>query len=205
MVMTSSVGIHNLGIFGGTFDPPHIGHLLVAAHVQESLKLERIILVPAASSPHKRNRPLTDAEHRLAMVRLSVAGVPQMDVSDVEVRRGGVSYTIDTLQMLQQEHPQTTLTLIIGMDNLAEFASWKDPGEILRIARVVVMTRPWYQAPHDADAFARLMHKCAVPEIGIASRDIRRRVCEGRSIRWMVTPEVEHFILRHGFYLISPT
>ncbi len=203
--MTVSAGSQNVGIFGGTFDPPHIGHLLAAAHVYESLKLDRIILVPAASSPHKRNRPLTGAEHRLTMVRLSVAGVPHMEVSDVEVRRGGVSYTIDTLRILQAEPPQPALTLIIGMDNLADFAAWKDPEEILRIARVVVMTRPGYQAPKHADVFARRMHMCAVPEIDIASRDIRRRVCEGRSIRWMVTPAVEHYILQNGFYLISPT
>lgn len=202
--MNTASKILTLGIFGGTFDPPHLGHLLAASHVQESLTLDGIILVPAASSPHKQNRPLIDAEHRLAMVRLAVAGVPQMEVSDVEVRRGGVSYTIDTLRTLRQERPQTTLTLIIGMDNLAEFGSWKDPEEILSIARVVVMTRPGYQAPQNVDAYARHMQMCAVPEIAIASRDIRRRVCEGRSIRWMVTPEVEHYILQHGFYLISP-
>jgi len=122
----------------------------------------------------------------------------------VEIRRGGVSYTIDTLRMLQEEHPRTAMTLIIGMDNLADFGSWKDPDGILRIARVVVMTRPGYQAPPLADAYARQMHMCAVPEIAIASRDIRRRIREGRSIHWMVTPEVEHYILRHGLYLLSP-
>ena len=195
----------NLGIFGGTFDPPHLGHLLVASHILETLELDRIILVPAATSPHKRNRPLTEAEHRLAMVRLAVAGVPQMEVSDAEVRRGGVSYTVDTLRILQQEHARAGLTLIIGMDNLAEFGAWKDPDDILQIARVVVMTRPGYQVPHQADAYVRQMQLCAVPEIAIASREIRRRVYEGRSIHWMVTPEVEHYILRHGFYLISPT
>jgi nicotinate-nucleotide adenylyltransferase len=194
-----------VGIFGGTFDPPHLGHLLVAAHVQESLKLQKIILVPSATSPHKRNRALTEAEHRLAMVRLSVAGVPHMEVSDVEVRRGGVSYTVDTLRTLQVENPRASLSLLVGMDNLAEFGSWKDPEEILRRARVVIVTRPGYQAPKHAYASARHMHVCAVPEIAIASRDIRRRVREGRSIHWMVTPEVEQYILRHGLYLLSPT
>jgi nicotinate-nucleotide adenylyltransferase len=202
--MDTATDTLRVGVFGGTFDPPHLGHLLVASHVQESLKLDRIILVPAATSPHKQNRSLTAAEHRLSMVRLAVAGVPHMEVSDAEVRRGGVSYTIDTLRILRQEHPRSGLTLVIGMDNLADFGTWKDPEGILSIARIVVMTRPGYAAPQNADSFARHMQTCAVPEIAIASRDIRRRVCEGRSIHWMVTPEVEHYIRRHGLYLISP-
>ncbi len=192
------------GVFGGTFDPPHIGHLLVASHVRESLGLERIILVPSATSPHKRDRVLTDPEHRLSMVRLAVAGVPHMEVSDLEVKRGGVSYTVETLQILQHEHRGVELTLIIGMDNLADFGTWRDPEEILRIARVVVMTRPGYKAPERNTPYAGQMQLCAVPEIGIASRDIRRRVCEGRSIHWMVTPEVEHYIHEHALYLLSP-
>ncbi len=176
----------------------------MVSQVRESLGLDRIILVPSATSPHKRDRVLTDPEHRLAMVRLAVAGVPQMEVSDLEVKRGGVSYTIKTLQVLQREHPGVDLTLIIGMDNVADFGTWKDPEEILRIARVVVMTRPGYKTPERNTPFAGRMQLCAVPEIGIASRDIRRRVCEGRSIHWMVTPEVEHYIHEHALYLLSP-
>jgi nicotinate-nucleotide adenylyltransferase len=194
----------SFGVFGGTFDPPHIGHLLVASHVRESIGLDRIILVPSATSPHKRDRVLTNPEHRLAMVRLAVAGVPHMEVSDLEVKRGGVSYTIKTLQILQQEQQGVELTLIIGMDNVADFGTWRDPEEILRIARVVVMTRPGYKAPERNTPYGGQMQLCAVPEIGIASRDIRRRVCEGRSIHWMVTPEVEHYIHEHALYLLSP-
>jgi nicotinate-nucleotide adenylyltransferase len=202
---TNKHPVRHIGIFGGTFDPPHLGHLLVAMHVRERLGLERIILVPSATSPHKRDRSLTAPGQRLAMVRLSVAGVPDMEVSDIEVRRGGVSYSVDTLLALQRENPGAALTLLIGMDNLPDFGTWRDPEGILRVARVVVMTRPGYQAPGTSDAYARLMQLCPVPEIEIASRDIRRRVSEGKSIHWMVTPEVEHYISQHGLYLLSPS
>jgi nicotinate-nucleotide adenylyltransferase len=192
-----------VGLFGGTFDPPHVGHLLVAEHAREILGLDRLVLIPSAISPHKRNRQLTPAEHRLAMVRIAVAGVQHIEVSDIEVRRGGVSYSIETLQAMQQEHPGADLTLMIGLDNVTDFGMWRDPEGILGIARVAVLARPGYQPPDPANVFARRMQMCAVPEIDIASRDIRRRVKEGRSIHWMVPPEVEHYIYRHGFYLTS--
>lgn len=192
-----------VGLFGGTFDPPHIGHLLVASHASELLGLDRLVFIPSAVSPHKRDRLLTPAEHRLAMVRLAVAGVAGMEVSDLEVRRGGVSYSIDTLQTMQREHSGAAITLLIGMDNVADFGSWRDPEGILGIARVVVLTRPGYRTPPGSDEYVSRMQLCSVPEIAIASRDIRRRVQEGRSIHWMVTAEVEDYILRHGLYLTS--
>jgi len=192
-----------VGVFGGTFDPPHIGHLLVAGHARESLGLDTLVLIPSSTSPHKRDRRLTPPEDRLAMVRLAVAGVPGMEVSDIEVRRGGVSYTIDTLRMVQAGYPDAELTLLIGMDNVADFGTWRDPEGILALAQVVVLTRPGYSAPPQADSYLRRMRLCGVPEIEIASRDIRRRVLEGRSIHWMVTDEVEHYILQHGLYLTS--
>jgi nicotinate-nucleotide adenylyltransferase len=193
----------NIGVFGGTFDPPHIGHLLVASHVCETLGLERMVFVPSSVSPHKRTGAHTPPEDRLAMVRLAVAGAPQMEVSDLEVRRGGVSFTIDTLRVLHAGHPHDTLVLIIGMDNVGDFGSWKEPDGILDIARVVVMTRPGYRIPERENRYVRRMEMCDVPEVEIASRDIRKRVREGRSVRWMVTPEVEHYIRQHGFYLTS--
>jgi nicotinate-nucleotide adenylyltransferase len=193
----------NIGVFGGTFDPPHVGHLLVASHVCETLGLERMVFVPSSVSPHKRTGAHTPPEDRLAMVRLAVAGASQMEVSDLEVRRGGVSFTIDTLRVLHAGHPHDTLALLIGMDNVADFGSWKEPDGILDIARVVVMTRPGYRIPERENRYVRRMEMCDVPEVEIASRDIRRRVREGRSVRWMVTPEVEHYIRQHGFYLTS--
>jgi nicotinate-nucleotide adenylyltransferase len=193
----------NIGVFGGTFDPPHIGHLLVASHVCETLGLERMVFVPSSVSPHKRTGAHTPPDDRLAMVRLAVAGAPQMEVTDLEIRRGGVSFTIDTLRVLHAGHPHDTLVLIIGMDNVGDFGSWKEPDGILDIARVVVMTRPGYRIPERENRYVRRMEMCDVPEVEIASRDIRRRVREGRSVRWMVTPEVEHYIRQHGFYLTS--
>jgi nicotinate-nucleotide adenylyltransferase len=193
----------NVGLFGGTFDPPHIGHLLVAERARELLELDRLVLVPSGISPHKRDRQLTPSGDRLAMVRIAVAGVAQMDVSDLEVKRGGISYSIETVQEIQRQHAGSRLTLIIGMDNAVDFGTWKDPEGILGIARVAVLTRPGYAPPDRNDPFVRRMQICSVPEIDIASRDIRRRVREGRSIHWMVTPEVEEYIHRHGLYLTS--
>jgi nicotinate-nucleotide adenylyltransferase len=200
---TQTFEARHIGLFGGTFDPPHVGHLLVASHVREFLALDRIIMIPSATSPHKRDRELTPADHRLAMMRLAVAGAPSMEVSDSEVQRGGVSYTIDTLRSFVQAEPDVEYTLIIGMDNVVDFGTWKDPEGILQLARVVVMTRPGYSAPSHDSRYARRMQMCSVPEIDIASRDIRRRIRESRSIRWMVTPEVEHYILQYGLYLHS--
>ncbi len=203
MIEEMRSGVHEIGLFGGTFDPPHVGHLLVASHVGEVMELDKVLFVPSATSPHKRNRIMTDAEHRLAMVRLAVGGSPRLDVSDIEVRRGGISFTIDTLKALAASSPQAALTLIIGMDNMADFGTWKDPDGILEIARVVVMTRPGYSTERMDAHFARHMRLLPVPGIDIASRDIRRRVAEGRSIRWMVTAEVEHYVRSHGLYLAS--
>jgi nicotinate-nucleotide adenylyltransferase len=194
-----------IGLFGGTFDPAHVGHLLVAQHARELLGLDRLVLIPSATSPHKRNRILTPAEHRLAMLRIAVAGVPHFEVSDAEVRRGGVSYSIDTLRVMQREHPGAELTLLIGLDNVADFGTWRDPEGILSLAEVAVLARPGYRNAAPGDPFARRMRLCAVPEIDIASRDIRRRVREHRSIHWMVPPEVENYIYTHGFYLTSET
>jgi nicotinate-nucleotide adenylyltransferase len=192
-----------VGLFGGTFDPPHIGHLLVAERARELLELDQLVLIPSGTSPHKRDRTLTPSADRLAMVRLAVAGVKHMEVSDLEVRRGGISYSFETLQEMQRQHPGASLTMIIGMDNAVDFASWRNPEGILDISRVAVLTRPGYDSPDRNDPYVRRMLICTVPEIDIASRDIRRRVREGRSIHWMVTPEVEEYIHRHGLYLTS--
>jgi nicotinate-nucleotide adenylyltransferase len=193
----------NVGLFGGTFDPPHIGHLLVAERARELLELDQLVLIPSGISPHKRDRALTPATDRLAMVRLAVAGVRNMEVSDLEVRRGGISYSFETVEEMQRQHPGSRLTLIIGMDNAVDFASWRNPEGIMGIARVAVLTRPGYESPDRNDPYVRRMQICSVPEIDIASRDIRRRVLEGRSIHWMVTPEVEEYIHRQGLYLTS--
>lgn len=189
-----------IGLFGGTFDPPHMGHLIVAAHVREDLHLDTIVFMPAMTPPHKQDRVVTAGPDRLEMVQLAIAGDPHFDVSDVEVQRGGVSYTIETVRHLLRERPGTHLTVLIGMDNLADFGTWRDPAGILELATVAVMTRPGYVPGATGAAFLPQMNLCEVPHIGIAARDIRQRVAAGKSIRYLVPDGVEAFIHERGLY-----
>ena len=189
-----------LGLFGGTFDPPHLGHLIVAAYVREELGLDRIMFMPAMTPPHKQDREVSPGALRLAMVARAIDGDERFSVSDMEVRRGGVSYTIDTVREVLADAPGTALTVLIGMDNLVDFGSWRDPEGILDLARVAVMTRPGYRAAGGGASFLPQMTLCEVPHIGIAARDIRDRVAAGKSIRYLVPAEVEAFIHEQGLY-----
>jgi len=189
-----------LGIFGGTFNPPHIGHLIVAEHVCDALRLDNIVFVPAATPPHKALDGIVAAAHRVEMLRRAIQGNPNFDISDIEIARGGVSFTVDTLQQLRDEHPSDEFFLLIGMDNLPEFPTWRSPERILELATVVVMTRPGFAAndvPPDLKGRVRI---CPVPTIGIASSEIRARVKEGKSIRYLVADPVRDYIHHHNLY-----
>jgi nicotinate-nucleotide adenylyltransferase len=190
----------NIGIFGGTFNPPHLGHLIVAEHVRTTMMLDKILFVPAAVPPHKMGNDITHAFHRMAMLRLAIEGNSYFDVSEIEINRGGVSFTIDTLLQLRNENPTVALSLLIGMDNLVEFHSWKSPDKILTLATVVVMTRPGFTLSDVPKQIERSVSLCQVPEIEIASRIIRKRVEEGKSIRYLVTDAVAKYITNNGLY-----
>jgi nicotinate-nucleotide adenylyltransferase len=189
-----------IGIFGGTFNPPHIGHLIAAEHVHGQLDLTKVLFVPAALPPHKRDEGVTEARHRLDMLELAVQMNRHFQVSGVEVTRGGVSYTIDTLRQISALHPADSLFFVMGMDMLADFSTWKSPGEILELAELVVLTRPGYEMPHLESTVKRRIQVCRIPEVGISSSDIRRRVKEGKSIRYMVPTAVEQYIRKHRLY-----
>ncbi len=190
----------NIGVFGGTFDPPHIGHLIIADHVRLQIGLDAVLFVPSAISPHKRERRLSDPRHRLEMLALAVRGNGQFVVSDLEVERGGVSYTIDTLRYLSREKPENSLSLLIGTDNLPDFPQWKEPEEILRMARLVAMERPGFPRESIPSDLRERVLFCAVPQIGVASRFIRERVQKGGSIRYLVPDPVERYIREHHLY-----
>lgn len=189
-----------IGLFGGTFDPPHMGHLIVAAHVREDLRLDRIIFMPAMTPPHKQDRVVTSGPERLIMVQRAIAGDPHFEASDIELRRGGVSYTIDTVRELLLERPGAELTVLIGMDNLADFGTWRDPSDIMKLATVAVMTRPGYVPGESGAPFLPQMSLCEVPHIGIAARDIRQRVAAGKTIRYLVPDDVAAFIHARRLY-----
>jgi nicotinate-nucleotide adenylyltransferase len=198
-----------IGIFGGTFDPVHYGHLLLAESAREQCRLDEVRFVPAATPPHKQGQTVTPAEARLDMLRLAVGGHETFTVCDSEIRRGGVSYTVDTLQGLRQEHPNAELFLLVGADTLIDLPNWREPQRVLELAVPVVVGRPGSAEPN----YGVLSHLVApdrlatfgtcrveMPAMGISSRDLRRRAAEGRSIRYQVPRAVEAFITAHNLY-----
>jgi nicotinate-nucleotide adenylyltransferase len=189
-----------LGIFGGTFDPVHHGHLIVAEYVRESVGLDRVVFIPTMISPHKLDAPVTAAAHRLAMLREGVKSNPFFQVSDMEIERGGVSYTVDTLRLMAEGHAADEFFLLIGADNLIEFRTWKEPGEIVRRAKLVIMNRPGYAGAPADPSLPKDIIQCMVPAIDISATEIRRRVQEGLTISYLVPPSVSRYIGRHRLY-----
>ncbi len=186
------------GIFGGTFDPPHIGHLIAAESARAALGLDRIRFIPAAVPPHKRTRKdITPAPIRLEMVKRAIAGNPRFVVDDRELKRKGPSYTVETLEELTGEFPGTEFTLLIGMDNLPDFHTWRDPARIRSLAVVAVMSRPAVERPPRKQDGFRLV---PIPLIEVSSSSIREMVRQGRSIRYLVPRRVEGMIVRERLY-----
>ena len=190
----------SIAVYGGTFNPPHLGHLVVAESVAETLRLRKVIFVPVNRPPHKTVQGLAPAPDRLAMTRLAVEGNPRFEVSDLEVARGGLSFTVDTLRAVAGLHAGRRLRLLIGADNMFDFEGWKAPSEILEIADLVVMTRPGYEVEKSRPGFPPHADLVTVPQIGISGTDIRRRVKFGQSIRYLVPPGVEEYIRKRGLY-----
>lgn len=189
-----------LGVFGGTFDPPHIGHLIVARDAAEALGLDRLLLVPAARPPHKDVAAGTPARLRLEMVQAAVGDDPLLAVSEVEVDRPGPSYAVDTLRQLQVQHPQSDLFLIIGADQWRELAGWKDPQALAELATIAVMARQGEDpAPLDPGVGVACT-PVPVRRVDVSSSDVRARVRAGRSIRDLVPDKVRAIIEREALY-----
>ena len=193
--------LQRIGIFGGTFNPPHVGHLIVAESVRESLNLDKICFVPSYISPHKRKGEEGLATHRLRMVRLAIRNNTFFAVSDVEIRRKGTSYTFETLEALHAKYPDAKLFLIIGIDNFAEFHTWKKPQRIAELATLVVMNRPMEPADVHRKRLNTVTKFTAVPDIQISSTEIRGRVKDGTSIRFLVPEPVRRYIILKKLYL----
>jgi nicotinate-nucleotide adenylyltransferase len=189
-----------LALFGGSFNPPHIGHLIVIECVRDALHLDKIMFIPSAQTPNKHNTLLAPALARLAMTQLAVEHNPAFEVSDIELQRKGISYTIETINEISALYPRASLSLIIGADNLIEFETWKSPDDILAKVDLVVMTRPGYDLRSIDPKLNRIAKMVNVPAIGISSTDIRRRVKLGRSINYLVPPKVHDFILGRRLY-----
>lgn len=183
------------GLFGGTFDPPHIGHLVAAQDALESLGLDRVLFMPAGTPPHKAAHSVSAADVRLDLIRLATADTPGFVVDDREIRRPGPSWTVDTLAELRAERPDDDLYLLIGTDQYATFDTWREPARIRALCRVAVLDREGGAGVLDGrDVRVR------VTRLDIAGRDIRARVAQGRSIRHLVPAAVEAEIRVRGLY-----
>lgn len=186
-----------IGIFGGTFDPPHIAHLAVAEAARESLNLDRVLFIPAATAPLK-DRPPTPAKHRLEMARLAITGNPKFEADDCEISRGGLSYTIHTVRDLAARYPGTELRLIIGADQLESFARWRDPHDIIDIAPLVVYRRGDTQVGDVARKWNATVIRA--PQLDLSSTELRRMVERQQSIRYLVPDKVRRYILENKLY-----
>jgi nicotinate-nucleotide adenylyltransferase len=193
--------MRRVGLFGGTFDPPHLGHLALAEWAREQLDLERVVFMPAGAPPHKRGRDLSPVEARVAMTRLAVKGQPAFTVSTLETRRRGPSFTVDTLRALKARHPRAKLYLVIGADSLDDFANWHAPREILALATLAVASRPGSgRVRRPAIGRRGAVVWLDNPGIALSSSAIRARAASGRSIRYLVPDVVERYIMRRRLY-----
>jgi nicotinate-nucleotide adenylyltransferase len=199
------VAASRIGVLGGTFDPIHHGHLIAAAELRHALRLDRVLLVPNASPPHKPGVPVSNASDRLAMLELVAAETTWLAIDTIELDRGGLSYTVDTLRALVDKLAPATLFFLMGEDSLRDLPIWWKPHEIVTLAELGVATRPGVtlelEAVYTAVPGARgRVHLVAIPDIGIAARDLRERVADGRPIAFQVPSAVERYIRERGLY-----
>jgi nicotinate-nucleotide adenylyltransferase len=188
-----------IGIFGGSFDPIHRGHLIVAAAAADRLCLDRVLFVPARAQPFKEDGHRALPRDRAEMVRLAIAADPRFALDERELWREGPSYTVETLEELRHERPADALFLLIGADTAQEFPRWRRAHVVARLAQVVVLTRPGVQPPQD-DLIARVL---MVPAVDISATKIRKSASRGEAIRHFVPPAVADYIEAHGLYSVS--
>jgi nicotinate-nucleotide adenylyltransferase len=196
-----------IGVLGGTFDPPHIGHLWLATLAADELGLDRVLFVPAAQPPHKRRRKLTAAAQRLLMTRLAIASDPTFELSGIEMERPGPSYTVNSMEELQRLYGNDSrLFLIMAVDSLAQIDSWREPERLLALAEWAVGPRPGSEAPspewlaNHFGAAASRVHLLDGPGLAVSATEIRDRVAAGRAIRYLVPRAVEELILDQHLY-----
>ena len=203
-----------VGVFGGSFNPIHFGHLLLADEICEALRLDRVLFVPAAVPPHKPAAELASAEHRYRMTALAVREHPRFAVSDLELRREGPSYTVDTLAALRDEG---ALRLLIGSDTFLDLLSWREPREIARRAQLIVVPRTGGEFDPDGPAAQKVLHELGLSAFGaadgpvlyraaslpISGSDLRLRAREGRSLVYRMPEAVAAYIREHGLYRVG--
>jgi len=197
----------HVGVFGGTFDPIHLGHLGAAEATRSLLGLGRVIFVPAGQPWLKADIPVSPARHRLEMVRLALAGEPHFELSTTEIDRPGPSYTVDTVRVLQRElEREADLFLLIGSDALLDFPRWRQPARLIEICRLAAFARPNVAMPCLDDleravpGISRRIDCVEIPQVNVSATEIRRLITQGASIGHLVPRAVESYILEHGLY-----
>ncbi|MFC1993277.1 nicotinate-nucleotide adenylyltransferase [Chloroflexota bacterium] len=197
----------NIGVLGGTFDPIHKGHLLIAEEVRAGLNLAEVLFVPAGQPQLRKQAPLASAEHRLQMVRLAIADKPGLQISTIEMERAGPSYTVDTIAELKSQlGAGNVLFFILGWNSLSELPQWREPSRLIRMCRLVAVPRPGYPRPdlealeNDIPGLSQSVALMDKPLIEVSGTVIRERVARGLSIDNLVPEPVERYIREHGLY-----
>lgn len=193
----------NTCLFGGTFDPPHIGHLIIAESILSDLDIDKIIFIPSSIPPHKPLHSYSSASSRVEMLQISIKGTPAFQISDIELNRPGASYSVDTIKQIksQMSLSKEELYFVIGSDSLVEFQTWKNPHEILSLAQVIIAPRPSFTKDMVKPEFLEQVQFLDTPQIDISSSMIRERVREKKSIRYYVIPEVLEYIQEKRLYI----
>jgi nicotinate-nucleotide adenylyltransferase len=196
--MSDLVKLKRIGLFGGTFDPIHIGHTIVTEWIYDSLELDKIFFIPNYIHPFQKRTNITPAQKRLQMLKLAVKDYPDFEISSIELDRKDVSYTVDTIRYFKKNYPGTELFYIIGADIIAEFFSWREPHEILRLANIVVFNRSTtnFREPFKNEKLIYIDS----PFIEISSTHVRHRIKENRSFRSLLAPKVYEFIIENKLY-----
>jgi len=195
-----------IGLFGGTFDPVHIGHLILAESARELCGLDEIRFIPAKSPPHKQGKTITPAKLRIEMLEFALAGCTAFRIDKMEIKRDGPSYTVDTLRILKEQEPEHEFSLIIGADSLDDLPTWKEPAEILRLANVIAVNRGRESASMENIIEAVGKEACKsiecinMPGIDLSASEIRKRVQTGKSIRFQTLRSVELYIATNELY-----
>jgi nicotinate-nucleotide adenylyltransferase len=195
-----------IGILGGTFDPPHVGHLWLASLAADSLDLGRVLFMPAAQPPHKRRRGMSSITDRLLMTRLAISGNPRFELSTLEAERPGPSYTVDSVEELQRTYADARLFLLMAADSLSQIDAWRDPDRLLSMIEWAVGPRPGAELPPIAElrrrfgAAASRIHLLDGPALDVSATAIRQRVAAGQTIRYLVPQAVEELILEKALY-----
>ncbi len=198
---------NKVGIMGGTFDPIHYGHLVIANEVLFKFNLKKIIFVPTGKPPHKRSAALADSYHRYMMSQFATMTNPDFDVSNIEVEKDGISYTVDTIEELKKKYEKTRFYFITGTDAVLDLPNWKSPEKILKLCTFISVNRPGYVDDELENKLNNLMEdyngeilSIKAPQLKISSTDIRDRISENRPIKYLLPENVEQYILKKGLY-----